>query len=145
MMYRLSIVNVMFMCTIVTWQGLPCRRQIITHLISRVPDTHCACRLRMRSDPPITLVLNQCAKADQPLHMEWVAGNNIEKLATNKRKLPKNEDLFAKRKAMSVFWIKHVFCIDSALHLLPQREVTQLVWPFMSQLSTTKTGKISAG
>ena len=44
---------------------------------------------------------------------------------------------------------KHVFCIDSALHLLPQREVAQLlcltIYLCTTQLSTTKTGKISAG
>ena len=44
---------------------------------------------------------------------------------------------------------KHVFCVDSALHLLPQLEVTQLIcltiYVGTTQLSTTKRGKISAG
>ena len=41
------------------------------------------------SNPPITLVLNQCAEADHTPAQELVAGNNIEKWATNKRKSPK--------------------------------------------------------
>ena len=48
-----------------------------------------------------------------------------------------------------VILIKHVFCVDSALHLLPQREVTQLIsltiYVGTTQLSAIKTGKISAG
>ena len=52
----------------------------------------------MQNDPPITLFLNRCSEADQPLHMEWVAGNNIEKLATNKRKSRKLR-LGAKKKS----------------------------------------------
>ena len=41
----------------------------LTHLISRVPDTHYACRLCMCSDPLVTLVLNQCAEEDHaPAH-----------------------------------------------------------------------------
>ena len=42
-----------------------------------------------------------------------------------------------------------MICVDSALHLLPQREVTQLLYLTIyvdtTQLSMTKTGKISAG
>ena len=56
------------------------------------------CRLCMHSDPPITLVLIQCAESDQPMHMEWVAGNNIEKWATNKRKSQERR-LGAKKKS----------------------------------------------
>ena len=87
--------------------------------------------------PPITLVLNQYAEADQPLHMEWVACNIIEKLSTNKRKSRKHR-LGAKKKSnvscLELFRLqrrmiltKHLFCVNSALHLLPQWEVTQLI------------------
>ena len=42
-----------------------------------------------------------------------------------------------------------MFYVDSALHLLPQPEVTQLIcltiYVGTTQLSTTKRGKISAG
>ena len=51
--------------------------------------------------------------------------------------------------ATRMILIKHVFCVDSALHLLPQPEVTQLIclniYVGTTQLSTTKTGTISAG
>ena len=40
-----------------------------------------------------------------------------------------------------------MICVDSALHLLPQREATQLIcltiYVGTTQLSTTKRGKIS--
>ena len=72
-----------------------------------------------------------------PLHMEWVAGNKIEKWATNKRKSQKTKTWCQKEKHCQLSGIilatrrmiltKHVFCVDSALHLLPQRKVTQLI------------------
>ena len=44
---------------------------------------------------------------------------------------------------------KQVFCVDSALHLLPQLKATQQIrlniYVGKTQLSMTKTGKISAG
>ena len=58
----------------------------------------------MRSDPPITLLLNQCAEADQPRHMERVAGNNIEKNEQRTRAHRENKDMLPKRKATSVIW-----------------------------------------
>ena len=99
-----------------------------THLVSRVPDTHCAC-----SDPPITLVLTQRAEADQALHMGWVAGNNTEKWATT-RENHEHEDLVPKRKAASVIWNYFSYKQDDTdrtrvlcrqwRHLLLQTEVT---------------------
>ena len=99
-----------------------------THLVSRVPDTHCAC-----SDPPITLVLTQRAEADQALHMGWVAGNNTEKWATT-RENHEHEDLVPKRKAASVIWNYFSYKQDDIdrtrvlcrqwRHLLLQTEVT---------------------
>ena len=90
----------------------------------------------MQSDPPITLVLNQCAEADQPLHMEWDAGwkwkmnNEQEKTAKTKTWCQKEKQrelsgiISATRRMILT---EHVFCVDSALDLLPQREVTQLI------------------
>ena len=85
-----------------------------------------------------SLVVIQYAKADQPLCMEWVAGNNTEQWATNKRKLPKTKTWCQKEKQCQLSGIilatrrmiltKHMLCVDSALHLLPQQEVTQLIF-----------------
>ena len=82
----------------------------------------------MRSDSPITLVLNQCAEADQSLHMEWVAGNNIEKWATNKRKSRKQR-LGATKSNVSYL---ELFLLQEGWYWpntcsVPQREVTQLI------------------
>ena len=93
----------MYVCAIVTHHRACDVGRCRTHLISRVPDTYCACRVYMHSDPPITLVLNQYAAADQPLHMKEVAGNNIEKWATITENR-KNEHLVPKRKSTSVIW-----------------------------------------
>ena len=56
----------MYVCAIVRFRLCDVRGKL-THLVSNEPDTHCACRLCMRSDPPITLVLILCAEADRRL------------------------------------------------------------------------------
>ena len=80
-------------------------------------------------------------------------------MSNEQEKIPENKDLVPRRKQRQLSGIisptrriiltKQVFCVDSTLHLLPQQKVTQLIsltiYIGTTQLSTTKTGKISAG
>ena len=69
-----------------------------THIISNVPDTHCACRLCMRNDPPISSS-SGCLSRPHP----WTWSEMVTTLK-NEEKITENKDLVPKRKAMSVIW-----------------------------------------
>ena len=126
----------MYMCVIVTSQGLQCRRQMNSSNF-----THCACRLCMHSDPPITLVLI-VLKQTTPLHMGWVAREKVRENPQKEKQCQLSGIILATRRMILT---KHVFCVDSTLHLLPQWEVTQLtIYVSTTQPSTTNRGKISA-
>ena len=146
------------MCATVTSQSLQCRRQMNSANFKRYP-THTvhadsACAAIHQTHWFLISVLKQI----MPLHMEWVAGNNIEKRAANTRKIIEKKTWCQKEKQCQLSGIisatrrmiltKHVFCVDSALHLLPQQEVTQLIcltiYVSTTQLSTTKRDQISA-
>ena len=72
-----------------------------------------------------------------PLHMEWVAGKTLKNEQRTRKKCLKLR-LGAKKKSsfsygiisatISLILTKHVFCVYSVLHLLPQREVTQHIF-----------------
>ena len=67
----------MYVCAVVTSQGLRCRRQMNSSNFK----ADSACSAIHQSHEFLISV-----EADQLLHMEWVTGNNIEKWAMNKRK-----------------------------------------------------------
>ena len=94
----------------------------------------------MRSDPPVTSVLNQCAETDHAAAGGISCGQQHRKMSNEVEKIAENEDLVPKRKVTSL--ISNYFGYK-------QDDIDQLcsltIYVGKTQLSTTKSGKIGAG